>query len=516
MDKTFGVNRHPFALMVMILGIVILFALFWYARIHELNTWKDRVQTDLDIAARLNLNFQITPDTNIQDLTALDKILNQSIFLEQTVLQQDGLKLVTDIPELGTQLTQLKISYDAYPLTPLTAVLSGLTDNQPHPDKVISLQTEVVSARFAYRDYQNRITKLIQDRKAQGLFTNPLWGKTDADLAELAAKMTPEEQAAQLLIWSLTGTSLSNSETKQLKDLAPGGVILMGSNISNSQQLKTFSLSIQNTNPEIPLFIATDQEGGVVRRVSWDNTAGEKSWSGMSTDQICSQAKQRSLTLLAGGINVNLAPVVDLTYAGNGFINNRTISSNPNIVTQKAGPFITCSQQEGIITALKHFPGHGATGQDSHTTLPVITKSKADWLKSDAIPFSSLGSAGMIMAGQLWFKDIDPVNPASQSHILLTDILRKELGYRGLIITDDMNQLHVSTKISVHDALKKAYQAGVDLVLYVGLPESKEDIVAEAAKLITSGELSREDVLSKLQRILIAKRNIYAPASGNP
>ena len=237
----------------------------------------------------------------------------------------------------------------------------------------------VISAGAVIDNYANKFSAFKDKRIEQGLFVNPLWGKTDSELAELISTLTDREKASELLIWSLPGTSLSAKESQSLRSEAPGGVILMGDNITSQNQLKKLTADIQQTNSKIPLFIATDQEGGVVKRVKWDDTAGEKSWANLTDEQVCAIGTQRSQTLLAGGINLNLAPVVDLTYSAGGFINNRTISGDPALVSQKALQFVTCSEEQGILTTLKHFPGHGATGQDSHNTLPVITKSNFSW-----------------------------------------------------------------------------------------------------------------------------------------
>jgi len=282
----------------------------------------------------------------------------------------------------------------------------------------------------------------------------------------------------------------------------------MGNNISFVDQTAAFIDDLQNTNKKIPMFIATDQEGGTVKRVSWDFTDGQYLWANNTNDEICKIGKDRANILSELGINLNFAPVVDLRYNGSAFINNRTISSDPKIVLDKSKEYVRCSQQNDIFATLKHFPGHGSTSEDSHITLPVINKSKEDWLKSDAIPFKEIPESKMIMVGHLKFTDIDSKNAASQSEIIIEDVLRDELGYDGVVITDAMGQLHGSTGISVENALKNSYNAGVDIVLYVSISKSEKEIIEILANLIESGEVSEEKINASLVRILKLKREI--------
>jgi beta-N-acetylhexosaminidase len=228
----------------------------------------------------------------------------------------------------------------------------------------------------------------------------------------------------------------------------------------------------------------------------------------MSLEELCNQAKQRGKILKEVGINFNFSPVVDLSNPNGGFINNRTISTDPLKVVDKAEKYVECLQGEGVNATLKHYPGHGATSEDSHFKLPIINKTKADWLNSDAIPFKSISDAKAIMLGHLMFSQIDPNNPSTLSNILINEILQGEFGYTGLIVTDDMNMLHASTNISTKDAMQRAINAGVDQLLYVGFPSPKEEIIATLAKMFETNEIAPERVKEGLFKILSAKRDL--------
>lgn len=329
-------------------------------------------------------------------------------------------------------------------------------------------------------------------------------------VTELIRSMSVEEKAGQMLMFQANGQTMTPEYATKLKTLHSGGVILMGDNISSPSQVSSFVLQINQQVPSIPMWIATDEEGGVVKRFPWDQTLGESSWASMSNDQICQLAVQRSALLSQAHVNVNFAPVVDLSYQGTAFINSRTISSNPSVVTEKAQSFINCSQNNKVAVTLKHYPGHGATPANSHDELPVVLKTKTEWLAQDAIPFKNLKNEKFIMVGHMLFKNIDPNNPSSISSVFINEILRKEFNYQGLVITDSMSMLHKTTGITVRDALTKAFNSGVDIVLYVSdpkvpIPETAEQIYRDLVTLIRNKVIPEDVVETALRRILTVK-----------
>ncbi len=369
---------------------------------------------------------------------------------------------------------------------------------------------DLLRERETLQELENHINRqfeqFISGKKERGEFINPLWLKTDEELKSIIANMSLSQKAGQLLMFSVQGNNLTGQDGS-FRELNLGGVILMGYNVESSGQVVRFSNSIQSTNQQIPLFISTDQEGGPVKRIFWDETVGQSEWLNLDKAQICDLAKERAKTLYEVNINLNFSPVADLTNINTAFINHRTISSDPSIVSEKINEYIKCHQEQKVFTTLKHFPGHGSTIEDSHIVLPVIDKSRQEWEKSDLIPFKENLDSKFVMVGHLVYKQIDE-NSASTSKIFLTDILREELGYEGLVVTDGMGQLHASTGISVREALKQSINAGVDIVLYVSLPQPKEVVKAELENLIETGEISGKRVDESLLRILKIKREL--------
>lgn len=478
--------------------------------------------------ATIYLNNKSLSETIEQKLSELSQV-NIALSIQSslhpkvgiTANQADSKQLEVISSELDKLINNLKQEYEL-------AYQASLEVNKALIEKATTLELELVEvsqtelqkqslpeafdtklkAVQTVAENRQAISKKIKSLRAVGEFINPLFSITTAEIDAYITNMTPAQKAGQLLMFSIGGNYLGSTDAEFLSSNNIGGIIYMGYNIANPEQIKSFSKQLQLNNDLLPLLIATDQEGGVVKRVSWDNTAGSKYWASLSDHEVCELATTRSKLLFTAGINVNFAPVVDLTYNGNGFINNRTIDDNPDTVISKAQEFVNCSQAAGVAATLKHFPGHGATAVDSHFHIPVIDKSKADWLTSDALPFQELENASLIMVGHLLLKQIDTDNPATLSKTLLTDILRNELSYQGLIITDDMQQLQVATGMNYKTAIKKALEAGVDILLYVGFPSSKDNIHAEITRLIESGEIPAEVIDAKLRRIISFKYNL--------
>lgn len=438
-----------------------------------------------------NLQQQNTLNQEIElDIVALGNSIKEEIVF----LNKDNVELLRQAKNLS--LTGVALNEQ-----------EALHDPRTSEDVLLLFKTKT-EAQQNITSIKAVINDLYSQKKSNNEFANPLWGYTDRELLSLTDNMTIAEKAGQFLIFSIAGQYSTASFAQDLKNEMPSGIIYMGYNVANQKQLKDFSTSIQNTNNKIPLFIATDQEGGVVKRINWDSTSGQSAWDKMSLEELCNQAIQRGKILKLAGINLNFSPVVDLSNADGGFINNRTISTDPAKVLEKAQKYVECIQAQGISATLKHYPGHGATSEDSHFKLPIINKSKADWLVSDAIPFKSITGSKAIMLGHLMFFNIDPNEPSTLSTILVTDILRKEFNYSGLIITDDMNMLHTSINIGVKEAMQKSINAGVNQLLYVGFPKPKNELIEILSSLIETGGVEPVRVQESLIKVLQAKRDL--------
>jgi beta-N-acetylhexosaminidase len=499
-----------------------LYSLVWGFYAIQFESAKNLYKTNLTIASSVELYIKelepksphiwlpiLLDDIQLQQIANQD--LNNALMVRGLEIDYDTTYIIKDNNELLRQSKNLGLSDNSIQET---KVGSLPIDYLNYPNNVLAVYNKKLDEQKKLETQKALITDFYLQQKKENKFANPLWGYTDSELHALTDNLTNYEKAGQFLIFSISEQYSNSSFIKNLTDTKPGGIIYMGGNVVSPTQLKDLSQAIQNSNPRIPLFIATDQEGGVVKRISWDTTSGQNTWDKMTVGELCSQAKQRGKTLSDAGINLNFSPVVDLSILGGGYINNRTISTDPLRVVEKAQEYVNCLQSKGVIATLKHYPGHGATTEDSHYKLPIINKSKEDWLNSDAIPFKTITNAKAIMLGHLMFTQIDSQAPSTLSNVLINDILRNEFGYKGLIITDDMNMLHTSTNIGVKETMQRAINAGVNQLLYVGFPESKEDLLNILTQLIESGGLEPTRVEESLLKILQTKRDLVGTNIG--
>ncbi|MDO6568963.1 glycoside hydrolase family 3 protein [Alteromonas sp. 1_MG-2023] len=316
-----------------------------------------------------------------------------------------------------------------------------------------------------------------------------------------------------------------------------GGVILFSENIKTNQQLITLNYGMQQAMVKAklpPLFIAVDQEGGRVARLPSSmltpfpgNLAIGASYYQHGTAFAENVARGIGSSLTSLGINTNFAPSVDInSEPKNPVINVRSFGETPSDVAVLGQSFVDGLQASGVISAIKHFPGHGDTQTDSHTGLPKVGHSKAQALKGDLLPFSRIISGnnppGMLMSAHIQYPSLDNTTvkdkqgrvmtiPATLSRKILHDVLRNELGYKGVVVTDALDMAGIAKYFSPEDAMIKAYQAGADIALMPFTIRTPQDIQAFAALMekvstrINDGEVTREQLKSSLQRIAFLK-----------
>ena len=256
--------------------------------------------------------------------------------------------------------------------------------------------------------------------------------------------------------------------------------------------------------------IATDQEQGVVTRIGPPATQFPGSMAlgaGRSVDDARTAAAITGQELKAMGINTNFAPDADVNVnALNPVIGTRSFSSDPTLVSSMVAAQVKGYQKDaGINATPKHFPGHGDTATDSHTGIPIITHSKAQWEQIDAPPFKAAIKAGtnMIMSGHLVVPALDPSgDPATLSQPILTGVLRGELGYKGVIITDSLGMQGVRDKYGDAEVAVRAVLAGVDNLLMTPAMDASYDAVLAA---VASGRISQKRLNESVTRILLLK-----------
>jgi beta-N-acetylhexosaminidase len=339
--------------------------------------------------------------------------------------------------------------------------------------------------------------------------------------AVLAATLTDEELVGQVLMPDFGMSGDVAAAANAVAEFGFGGVILMG-NVQNDAsgtagQVRAITESLQAAAPTVggqplPLLLATDQEYGWVTRIR-DGVVQlpsamafgaadrpdltEAAWSGAGEE------------LAAVGINVDLAPDADvIAHPENYVIGSRSFGGEADVVADQVGAAVTGLQSAGVAATLKHFPGHGNTTVDSHTDLPVLDQSRDELEETDLAPFRSGVAAGaqLVMSGHLDVAAIDPGVPASFSSKVLVDVLRDELGFEGVIVTDALN-MSPAMRWPVGEAAVRALLAGNDLLL---MPPSVVEARDGLLDALSSGELTRDRLVESVTRILTLKFTLAA------
>lgn len=339
--------------------------------------------------------------------------------------------------------------------------------------------------------------------------------KEDEELAEsILSNMSLSQKVGQMLMGGFSGTTMSSSLKTAIQEFHIGNVIYMGANVSNPSTISTMSNDIQNAminNNGIAAFISTDQEGGRVARLTNGGTHFISNMAmGATNDPEYTYAQGLACgkELRHYGINMDLAPVLDVNNnADNPIIGIRSYSDNPILVATNGTNMIKGLKDAKVAACSKHFPGHGNTSVDSHYGLPTITTSKDELYQIELAPFISSIANGIdsIMTTHIIFSAIDEVYPATLSKKVLTDLLRNELGYSGLILTDGMEMDAIDKYFgTIEEAAVLAVKAGVDMLLYTSLsgPRKAHAAIIEA---VNKGEISIDRINESVKRIILKK-----------
>ena len=298
---------------------------------------------------------------------------------------------------------------------------------------------------------------------------------------DIMSGMSLEEKIGQMLVVTFNGTDMNDSLRSLMQDVKPGGIILMGDNYSTVSRTKKLISEFKSLS-SVPLIVSTDQEGGRVQRmqkitdVKPTYITDMYSLGNTKDETLAYQVgKVMALEMRTLGINVDNAPVLDVySNPNNTVIGDRSFGSDVNLVSRMGLSLAKGLEDNGVIPTFKHFPGHGDTETDSHSALPIINKSYEELSNLELMPFKSAiaNGAKIIMTAHIALPDITGDNtPASLSKKILTDILRDDLGYDGLIITDGLNMKALTDNYSNEDIYLKAVDAGVDLLLMPKDPE---------------------------------------------
>lgn len=336
-------------------------------------------------------------------------------------------------------------------------------------------------------------------------------------LAEQLAAMTVEEKVGQLLIGGFEGTEIGDQATRLVQEYQVGGLILYGRNIAGAGQLVTLTNGLKALNGDgIPLFLSIDQEGGGVDRMPPEVRRTPGAYCVGQTGSV--PAAQSYGDVLAAecaafGLNLDFAPVLDVwSNPGNTVIGQRAFSADARTVAGLGPAAARRMMDQGIIPAVKHFPGHGDTAVDSHVGLPVVDKSPEELEETELIPFrAAIQSAGTdgqvpaVMVAHILLTQLDPERPASLSPAVVTGLLREELGFAGAVLTDDLTMGAVTQSYGLGEAAVLAVEAGCDILLVCHGQDSVPAVRTALLEAAASGRITTERLDESVYRILRLK-----------
>lgn len=343
----------------------------------------------------------------------------------------------------------------------------------------------------------------------QGKVTDNEWKTTvsESQIDNIMKNMTIDEKIGQMIIINTDYSSMTFEFKDFLNKIKPSGIILMKENFTDYENTKKFISDMKNFS-KYPFIVSIDQEGGRVQRLQYleegiATNVPDMYTIGLTNDEKVAYniGKLLAEEMRTIGINVDFAPVVDIySNPDNTVIGNRSFGINANNVSKMAISLANGLEDNGIIATYKHFPGHGDTEVDSHKKLPVIYKSLEEVNNLELIPFKKAieNNAKIIMVGHMSFPLLTMDNtPSSLSKIIVTNILKGDLGFDGLIITDALNMGALTDNYSNEEIYLKAIEAGNDLLLMPKDPISAFNVIKE--------NISEERINESVKKILMFK-----------
>ena len=326
------------------------------------------------------------------------------------------------------------------------------------------------------------------------------------------ATLSAEQQAGQRLMVGFEGTGLNEDLKDLINRLKIGGIILFAGNLKSPDQIKQLCRSIQDYAKicqQPPLFIAVDQEGGQVARLQEPFTIFAGNPHMKTEADAVHFAEITAAELNQVGINMNMAPVMDVSPEGSGSIMaERTFGDNPAWVSRLGVKVIEHLQLNNILAVAKHFPGIGRTTLDSHMDMPVLHDDLSIMEDFDLIPFEAgiQNRVSGVMLSHIVYTKLDPQWPASLSPQIAKNLLRKQMGFDGLVLTDDLDMGAISKHYDIHTAIHQILAADIDLTLICHKGPTIEIAFEEILKEMTDSPAIKARGIESVERIMGAKR----------
>jgi beta-N-acetylhexosaminidase len=328
--------------------------------------------------------------------------------------------------------------------------------------------------------------------------------------------MSVEEKVGQLLVLGFTGTETGPGLTSLIRETKPGGLLLSPLNVASPESLESLTAAAQemaSRELKAPLLIAANQEGGSVSALSLPFTQFPSPWDvGLACDKQKTRSVARAIgeEMMAVGINMNLAPVLDVGRS-NTAIGDRSFGDSASLVAEMGLEFITGLTEVGVIATAKHFPGHGSAEGDSHIVLPADSRDGQTIRSSDLAPYRRVIASGLldaVMTAHVYYAGLDDsIRPATLSPRVLIDLLRREMGFAGVIISDSMTMgAMTNPNRSISTGAVEAVLAGVDILLIPAYPSYQEEARVALLNAVRDGTITITRLNQSVRRILELKQ----------
>ncbi|WP_261304728.1 beta-N-acetylhexosaminidase [Paenibacillus andongensis] len=326
--------------------------------------------------------------------------------------------------------------------------------------------------------------------------------------------MTLEEKVGQMIIAGIDEYSMNVQARELIETYHVGGIILYKPNVKNTTQLVSLVNELKQTNAvnKLPLWLGVDEEGGRVTRLPDEITKTPTSRDIGKTGRpvLAYQIGQLlGKELNAYGLNMDFAPDLDVnSNPNNPVIGDRSFGSNASIVSSFGVQMMNGLQNQQVVPVVKHFPGHGDTSVDSHVGLPVVQNDLARLRKLELVPFAEAikHQADAVMVAHILLPKVDAQNPASMSKKMMTDLLRKEMGFEGLIMTDDMTMGAIIKNYDLGEAAVKSVLAGANIVMVGHEYEKVVTVINALRKAVQSGQIPMETIDQSVRQVTKLKQ----------
>ncbi|MCR8641126.1 beta-N-acetylhexosaminidase [Paenibacillus sp. N1-5-1-14] len=347
----------------------------------------------------------------------------------------------------------------------------------------------------------------------------------DEAIKHQVASLSAEEKIGQLVLVGADYLTADDHTQTLIQKYKVSGFVLFARNIQSQEQTLTLVNDLKQANAvnKLPLIMSIDEEGGKVTRLP-------DSYKGLPNNSVIGRVNNETFAYEFGkrladkvksvGLNMNYAPVLDInSNPQNPIIGVRAYGDKPNLVSKLGLQTMKGIQSKGVISVVKHFPGHGDTHVDSHLGLPVVDYDLKRLKSFELVPFVNAinNGADAVMVAHILMSQIDAKLPASLSRAVITDVLRKELNFQGVVVTDDLTMAAITSQRDIGDAAVLALQAGSDLVMVCHGYDNQTRVLHAIKNAVDKGTISNEQLDQSVARVIKMKQKYHMQDSpGKP